>query len=257
MGRPPRTRDSSYPPGDRTDRGLLRGLVRLLALALVLGAVVVATAAFAPTMLDELDDLERIDDVEVVDGPSPSAEPPPAGDRSPDTVDPADPGESTYETSVETISSETVEDFVHAAVNDRRADHGLEPLAWDGTVASVSRAHSHDMANQEYFAHTNPDGDGPYDRFGNVDSYCRAYGENIALTWVDRPVEESGNGDVVEYRTAEGVADGLVAQWMNSTAHREAILEEHAGHGWDRGGVGVYVTDEGAVYASHNFCLTL
>ncbi|SDQ87248.1 Uncharacterized conserved protein YkwD, contains CAP (CSP/antigen 5/PR1) domain [Natronobacterium texcoconense] len=244
-------------PRDRSDRALLRGLLRLFVLVLVLCAVVLATAAFAPVLLDGLDDLERIDDVEIVDGPSPSADPPPAGERNPETTDPDDPGESTYGTDVESISSETVEDFVHAEVNDRRAEHGLEPLEWDGTVASVSRAHSHDMAERDYFAHTNPDEEGPYDRFNDVDGYCRAYGENIALTWVDRPVERPGDDDLVEYRTAEGVATGLVNQWMNSTAHREAILEEHASHGWDRGGVGVYVADDGSVYASHNFCLTM
>ncbi|SFC72681.1 Uncharacterized conserved protein YkwD, contains CAP (CSP/antigen 5/PR1) domain [Halobiforma haloterrestris] len=241
----------------RTDRALVRTLLSLAFFAVVLGTVLLGGLLLGPTVLETIEDIEDADEIEIVDGPSPSpsAEPPPAGERNPDVMDPADPGESTYETDVEPISSATVEDFVHAEVNDRRAAHDLEPLEWDGTVASVARAHSHDMAQREYFAHTNPDDEGPYDRFTAVDDYCRAYGENIALTWVDRPVDRPGGDDVVEYQTAEGLANGLVDQWMNSTAHREAILEEHSSHGWDRGGVGVYIDDDGAVYASHNFCL--
>ncbi|WP_265112400.1 CAP domain-containing protein [Halosolutus halophilus] len=237
---------------DRDDRALVGSLVRFLVGVLLFCAIVVGSLLIAPQFVDDVE----IGDVEIDSQPQPSSEPPPAGERNPDVTDPADPGVSTYETDVETVSSDTVEDFVHAEVNDRRAEHGLEPLEWDGTVASVSRAHSSDMADRDYFAHTNPDGEGPYDRFTAVDDYCQGYGENIALTWLDRPVEEPGDeDDVTEYQTAEGVATGLVNQWMNSTDHREAILEEHASHGWDRGGVGVYIADDGAVYASQNFCL--
>ena len=105
------------------------------------------------------------------------------------------------------------------------------------------------MADREYFAHTNPDGQGPFDRYREVGSGCRAYGENIAMTWADRRVETDG-GDVERYESDEELATALVNQWMNSSGHRENILRER----WDSGGVGVYVTDEGQVFATHNFC---
>ena len=241
------------PPADddRSDRGLLRSIVRFLLLISVIAAVVLGTVVMAPHVFEDV----QIGDVQIDSQPDPSSEPPPAGERNPAVTDPEDPGVSTYETDVETVASETVEDFVHAEVNDRRAEHGLEPLEWDGTVASVSRAHSVDMAEREYFDHANLEGEGPYDRFTAVDDYCQGYGENIALTWLDRSVERPGDEDeVVEYQTAEALATGLVEQWMNSTPHREAILDEHASHGWDRGGVGIYIDDDGAVYATHNFC---
>ncbi|OVE83225.1 CAP domain-containing protein [Natronolimnobius baerhuensis] len=245
--------------GQRDDRGLLRGLLNLLLVVLLLAGILIGAVMLSPMSLEEVKDIDSLDDLDdvIIDTgplPDPSSEPPPAGERTPDVTDPGDPGDSTYETEVETVSSATVEDFVHAEVNDRRADHGLEALEWDGTVASVSRAHSVDMAQRDYFAHVNPDDEGPYDRFEDVDSYCRAYGENIALTWVDRPIEEPGGDETIQYQTAERLATGLVDQWMNSTSHREAILEEHGGPGWDRGGVGVYIADDGSVYASHNFC---
>jgi uncharacterized protein YkwD len=239
---------------DRDDRALIRGLVNLLVIAALLCVIVLGAATFAPALVDNLEGVDDIDDIEIGSQPSPSSEPPPAGERDPNVTDPADPGETTYETNVETVASDDVEDFVHAEVNDRRADHDLEALEWDGTVASVSRAHSADMAEEEYFSHTNLEGDQPYDRFSDVDDYCQGYGENIAMTWVDTPVEQPGGNETVEYQTAEGLAEGLVDQWMNSTDHREAILEENVPNAWDRGGVGIYVDDDGRVMATHNFC---
>ncbi|WP_226479973.1 CAP domain-containing protein [Natrinema amylolyticum] len=230
---------------ESTDRALLRGVVSLLIAVALVCSLALGTALFAPQLIDGLG-LES--DV------SPSSEPPPAGERNPAVTDPDDPGNSSYETDVETVASPAVEDFVHAEINERRAEHGLEPLEWDGTVASVARAHTYDMARREYFSHTNPNGEGPYDRFEDVDSYCQGYGENIAMTWVDRRVQRSDGDDVVRYRTAEDLATGLVNQWMNSTDHRHAILEEGETPRWDRAGVGVYIAEDGSVYAGQNFC---
>jgi len=162
---------------------------------------------------------------------------------------PGDPSESAYSDGSVEIDSETVEQLVHEEVNERRTERGLEPLEWDSTVASVSRAHSEDMADREYFSHTNPDGQGPFDRYREVGSGCRAYGENIALSWAGRPVE-TDSGDVETYESDEELAVSLVNQWMNSTGHRENMLRER----WESGGVGVYITDEGKVLATHNFC---
>ena len=226
------------------NRGVLK-LLRFLLVVLIVSGLAIGGAMLAPGLVEDLGAFTH---------PAPSEEPPEAGDRNPELVDPDDPSETTYETSVETVSSEAVEDFVHAEVNDRRAEHGLDPIEWDGTIASVSRAHSADMAEREYFAHVNPDGEGPHDRFEAVADYCRAYGENVAMTWVDRSVERPDDGEIDEYRTAEELAEGLVEQWMQSPDHRDAILEEGLNRGWDRGGVGIYLTDDGQVYATHNFC---
>ena len=240
---------------DAGDRGVLRSLVRLFVAVALVSILTLGVAVVAPAVLEGIDigtdDFEGPGDIG--SDVAPSSEPPPTGDRNPDVTDPDDPGNSSYETDVETVDSATVEDFVHAEVNERRAEHGLEPLAWDGTIASVARAHSYDMAQREYFDHVNPDGEAPMERFRDVDNYCRGYGENIALTWVDQPVEEPATGETVRYRTAEALAVGLVDQWMNSTDHRRAILEQGTPD-WDRGGVGVYIDDDGAVYASHHFC---
>ncbi|ELY57616.1 CAP domain-containing protein [Natronolimnohabitans innermongolicus] len=245
---------------DRTDRAVLRSLLRLLTIVALIGVLAFGTAMIAPSILEDAgidgDGFEGPGGIDGGSSPPPSSESPSVGDREPNVTDPDDPGASRYETDVETIDSETVEEFVHAEVNDRRADHDddLEALEWDGTVASVARAHSGDMAEQDYFDHVNQEGDAPMERFQDVDDYCRGYGENIALTYVDRTVQDSASDGTVHYQTAEELAEGLVNQWMNSTSHREAILEEGSVPDWDRGGVGVYLTDDGSVYASHNFC---
>lgn len=257
MGRRRSGDDSSE--SDSADRGVIRTLLRFFVFVALIGALAFGTAMFAPTVLEDLgidgDEFTVPNSTDTESLPAPSSEPPPTGERNPAVTDPADPNQSAYETDVETVESETVEDFVHAEVNDRRADHGLEALEWDGTVASVARAHSYDMADREYFDHVNPDGEEPMERFTDVDDYCRGYGENIAQTWVDRPVGAPGGDDTAHYQSAEALATGLVDQWMNSTPHRQAILEEGDSPTWDRGGVGVYIDDDGAVYASHNFCV--
>ena len=248
MGRgPPIETDASGAdsPDERSATGGSRvaSALRLVLTIALLCGLVFGAMTIAPSVVDEIDDL-----------PSPSEDPPPAGERDPEVADPDDPNGTTYETDVETVTSEDVEDFVHAEVNDRRAEHDLEALEWDGTVASVSRAHSGDMHDRNYFEHTNPDGEDPYDRFDDVAGYCRSYGENLAMNWLGQSVESPNESTTVEYQTAEGIAEGLVEQWMNSPDHRDAILEDGETQEWDRGGVGVYLSDDGEVYATHNFC---
>ncbi|MFC7215757.1 CAP domain-containing protein [Saliphagus sp. GCM10025334] len=235
-----RTRSSSE---RQTNRASLN-LTSLVMTAVLIGAIVLAGVVLAPQAI-----------AFVEDELGPSVEPPEPGDRNPPVTDPDDPGHSSYETETERVDSNAVEDRVHELVNERRAEHGLEPLAWDGTVASVSRAHSQDMHADDRFAHVNADDESPYDRFSDVADYCRAYGENIALTSVGTTVERSHDGEHVEYQTADELAEGLVEQWMHSDEHRATILEESDGiEGWDRGGVGVYIADDGRVFATHNFC---
>lgn len=237
---------SSFTIGRPASRGS-SGVGSLLVAIGLISALVLAGIFVAPQALTYVED----------ELGSSTVDPPAIDDRNPELIDPNDPGETRYETDVETVSSIAVEDRVHELVNERRAEHGLEPIGFDGTIASVSRAHSQDMHERE-FAHVNPDGDTPHDRFNAVADYCRVYSENIARTSVGKPVERSYDGERVEYHTAEELAEGLVEQWMNSPEHREAILGEQeavieAG-GLDRGGVGVYITDEGRVFATHNFC---
>ncbi len=94
-----------------------------------------------------------------------------------------------------------------ALVNDHRVSVGCGTLTWSAEVASVAQAHSDDMVERDFFSHTNPDGQSPFDRLSaaGVD-YSRA-AENIA--W--------------GYASAQAVLDG----WLQSAGHR-ANLENCA-----------------------------
>lgn len=206
---------------------LLVGLLRVVLVLVVVSLLVVAAL--------QAGGVGVLDDVPVPGG-------------SDDAVAPGDPDGSDYRFDEGQVNSTAVEREIHDRVNERRADRGLDPLAWDSTVASVSRAHSKDMADRGYFSHTTPEGDGPRDRYREVGQGCYAYGENIAMSWAGRPVD---TGDqTVTYTSDEALAEGLVTQWMESPSHRANMLNDR----WESGGVGVYVTDDGQVFATHNFC---
>ena len=121
--------------------------------------------------------------------------------------------------------SADVQEFV-ALMNDHRVSIGCPALEWHVVVGEVAQAHSDDMVERSFTAHTNPDGASPFDRLADAGvTYSRA-AENIA--W--------------GYTTAQSVLDG----WLGSSGHR-ANLENcdltHHGVGLtDRHWTHVFVT---------------
>lgn len=149
-----------------------------------------------------------------------------------------DPGS----TSEGDVTSDEVEAEIHEQINEIRVDHGLSELEHSDEIAGVARTHSQDMNERDYFSHTNPEGESPADRFGDLyPSECRAVGENLA--YIQTGVGSGGS--------AEEIAEQIVDGWMNSEGHRENILRED----WDSEGIGVYM-DDGRVDATQNFCTT-
>lgn len=154
--------------------------------------------------------------------------------------DPDDPGRVVYRSGDgREFDAERVATRFHEYVNERREDHGLDPLAFDATVASVARAHSRDMYVRDFFGHTNPDGEGPFDRYRSVADGCSSFGENVH--WHD--IRSSMDG-------GEASAEFAVESLMNSTSHRENILSEE----WKSQGVGVYVSPDGRAFVTQEFC---
>ncbi|WP_319941406.1 CAP domain-containing protein [Halomonas jincaotanensis] len=56
----------------------------------------------------------------------------------------------------------------------------VEPLTWNCTLEAAAETHSRDMAENDYFSHTGPDGVGIQQRVGNRGYVWRTVGENIA-----------------------------------------------------------------------------
>jgi uncharacterized protein YkwD len=137
---------------------------------------------------------------------------------------------------------------IHSEVNDRRRQHGREPLEYRSSLEAVATAHSEDMVGRGYFAHTDPDGETVEDRYENAGVDCRAGGENIAKSYYKTRIEGG------KYYDSEGeLAKGVVDQWMDSDGHRENILRTQ----FSQEGIGVAITDEDgntAVYVTQNFC---
>ena len=118
-------------------------------------------------------------------------------------------------------------------LNSQRAAKSLPALVWNDDIARIARMHSENMAKYKFFSHTGLDGKMVNDRadlFGV--SRWKAIGENIAYN-----------------RGYEKPADFAVERWMQSSSHRENILNDR----WKESAVGVAISNEGAFYFTQVF----
>lgn len=114
-------------------------------------------------------------------------------------------------------------------VNATRAEYGFSTLERDSIADDVAYHHSLDMADNNYFDHTSPDGSTLKDRLLNGGVDFRLAGENIAT----------------------GHTSPIFAHHslMNSSAHRVNILNEEFTHL----GVGVEYNSENIPYYTENY----
>lgn len=113
--------------------------------------------------------------------------------------------------------------------NATRVNHGLSILTWDVHVRGTAREHSSDMAENQYFDHTNQKGQSPFDRMQEDDVVFTFAGENLAY------------GQLSSIFAHEGL--------MNSLGHRENILRNE----FEFLGVGVAFNDQSQPYYTQNF----
>ncbi|MCB1166197.1 MAG: CAP domain-containing protein [Leptospiraceae bacterium] len=88
-------------------------------------------------------------------------------------------------------------------VNAYRIKVGCPALILDPTLEKLARNHSRDMATRDFFSHTNPDGQSPFDRMRAAGIRYSHAAENIA------------HGQ----RTAQEV----LQSWLNSAGHKKNI----------------------------------
>lgn len=110
---------------------------------------------------------------------------------------------------------QSLENDVLELVNTRRsqgAECGSEgsfdpvpPLAASAALRCAARVHSRDMAERDYFDHTNPEGQSPWTRMELAGYMWRSAGENIAL--------------------GSSTAAGVMEQWMSSDGHCANIMK--------------------------------
>ena len=118
------------------------------------------------------------------------------------TQKPSDGTIQTPESGVQTQSEYARE--VLNLVNKERTSRGLSALSLDEGLSKVAQNHSKDMAENNYFSHTNLAGESPFDRLKKGQISYRTAGENIAA--------------------GQKTPEAVVNSWMNSEGHRKNIL---------------------------------
>ncbi|MFD1032221.1 CAP-associated domain-containing protein [Metaplanococcus flavidus] len=113
--------------------------------------------------------------------------------------------------------------------NSARIQRELPLLKWDQEAMLTARKHSEDMAENEYFNHTNIDGESPFDRMSNDGIDFFVAGENLAY------------GQYSSIFAHEGL--------MNSMGHRENIVKPDFGYL----GVGAAYNNENQPFYTANF----
>lgn len=110
---------------------------------------------------------------------------------------------------------------------DRRAN-GLPDLQVDSRLTTVAQNYAQDMVNRNYFSHTNPEGQTPFDRMKQAGISYSSAGENIAM-----------NQNVQAAETA----------LMSDSGHRANILSSN----FTKVGIGVAFDKNGNVYVVQDF----
>lgn len=145
------------------------------------------------------------------------------------------------------VSTGEIEQAIYRLTNVERTKAGLSPLNWNSQLAIIAREHSQDMANNNFFSHTNLHGEGPDERATRHGysirkplgggSYMVGIGENIGKMPTGNVI---GVGSVSA--TVESIAQAQVQSWMNSPGHRSNILDTQYGV------IGVGVAYDGDLY---------
>lgn len=110
-------------------------------------------------------------------------------------------------------------------VNAERAKSGCGAMTLNSKLGKAAQGHSDDMAERDFFDHTNPDGEGPGDRVTAAGYRWSTYGENIAA--------------------GQGTPAAVMDSWMKSSGHRANILNcsfKEIGIGYRQGSGGPWWT---------------
>jgi uncharacterized protein YkwD len=144
-----------------------------------------------------------------------------------------------------------LERLIHSSINVERRAKDREALEFDDTLATVARTHSEDMAKRDYFKHVNPEGLTPMKRLEQAGyNKCRLVGENIFQNNLYSRVITEKKRTTYDWNSMEKIAATTVKDWMESSGHREVILEKD----YTRTGVGVAFASDDKVYITQVFC---
>ena len=159
------------------------------------------------------------------------------------------------------LDPSSLETRIHELINVQRQQNGLSTLSYDSFLADIARGHSYDMVLRNFFEHENPDGQNARARgdeagypcirdFGTY--YTEGLSENLYQGYRYNTYMTAPNGTIVQYNwnTVEQIANQAVGGWMNSSGHRENILDYRL----QQEGIGVAFSADDKIYVTENFC---
>ncbi|MBC7544320.1 MAG: CAP domain-containing protein [Candidatus Sericytochromatia bacterium] len=127
-----------------------------------------------------------------------------------------------------------IEQDILTRTNAFRRSQGKRPVLWNGTLATIARDRSQDMAKRHYFSHIEPNGDSVFDRLKHKSVVFTAARENIAML--------SGYPQTQLARLA---TDG----WIKSSGHKANLVATDV----TKLGVGVAKRADGTYYLTQLF----
>ena len=95
-------------------------------------------------------------------------------------------------------------------VNRDRMINGLSPLVEDPLITLTAQKHADDMEKRNFYAHVNPDGQAPTER----------YRANGGIGGIGEKINYYSRGQTLNY----GLIEKFQRSWMYSKGHRENLL---------------------------------
>ena len=155
---------------------------------------------------------------------------------------------------------ENIERLLVEYTNKNRIENGVEPLEVDEELIAIARAHSQDMAENNFFSHVNLDGLSANDRAINAGYECEkehegmiffGISENIGLRSLSKSYIVEDGKELHNWHTDEKLfAELSINAVMDSPEHKDNMLKPYK----DRVGIGVAINNENKLYQTQNFC---
>lgn len=145
-----------------------------------------------------------------------------------------------------------IELIIFNEINDVRDEVDLDKLKWDPLLAELAREHALDMAQNNYFNHTNLDGLSPTQRAEELGIKTTIETNTTIYTGIGENLGFMPKGivkDVGVLIRTKDIASAMVYEWMLSEPHKENILTDD----YQFTGVGVAYDGKGNYYIAQEF----
>ncbi len=143
------------------------------------------------------------------------------------------------------INTTQLEKQIYAMINYNRAKNDLSPLKWNSTLAKSAKAHSKDMAENNYFSIEKTDCS-IMCRYNENKNLHSRFSENIFSLSKAKNIYDDGS--IAEYNSQYEIAKMTTDGWMNSVDSLESLLTNK--HEYQ--GLGVEISNQGKVYVSQD-----